>query len=126
MAVEGVGVFILAKHMSPGPSHAEAAAIGGLGAHGGEKAPLDAELEVGKLRAQNEKSQQLVVYDMTIAMTVADVRLVDQENVGNHSRGDGELEARAIHGLEISEDVQKWLDDIKANKAARGLDAPAG
>jgi hypothetical protein len=38
----------------------------------------------------------------------------------------GELEARAIHGLEISEDVQKWLDDIKANKAARGLDAPAG
>jgi len=72
MAVEGVGVFILAKHMSPEPATAEAAAIGGLDEHGGKKAPLDTEIDVGKLRAQNEKSQQLMVYDMSIAMTVAE------------------------------------------------------
>jgi hypothetical protein len=72
MIVEGLAVFVLAKHFGAQPAAAEASEIAGLDAHGGEKTPLDVEVEVVKLRAQNEKSQQMLVYDMTIAVTVSE------------------------------------------------------
>ncbi len=72
MIVEGLGVFVLAKHFGAQPAEAEASEHAGLDPHGGEKTPLDVEVEVVKFRAQNEKSQQMLVYDMTIAVTVTE------------------------------------------------------
>ena len=66
MLAEGVGVFVLAKSMAGPPAKAEAAPVG-LDAKAGVKAPPETELEVVRLRAQNERSQQLRVYDITVA-----------------------------------------------------------
>lgn len=67
MLVEGAGVFFIARQFAGGPASANAAAPVGLDEHEGSKAPRDIELEVVKIRAQNEKSQQMLVYDITVA-----------------------------------------------------------
>jgi flagellar basal body-associated protein FliL len=67
MLAEGGGVFMLAKHFAGPPAAAVAAPVGGLDAKAGAKASPETEVEVVRLRAQNEKSQQLRVYDITVA-----------------------------------------------------------
>jgi hypothetical protein len=72
MAAEGAGVFMLARQFSGGPAVAHAQDVHGLKPDEGKKAPQDTEVEVVKLRAQNEKSQQMVVYDMTVYITISE------------------------------------------------------
>jgi len=67
MLAEAAGVFFIARYFAGGPASANAAAPAGLDAHEGVKAPKDVELEVVTVRAQNEKSQQMLVYDITVA-----------------------------------------------------------
>lgn len=78
MLGEGVGVFFVAKHFAGPPAAAQAAEGGehgegqGLKPDEGKKKPEEIELEVVKLRAQNEKAQQMVVYEMTVAVGLLD------------------------------------------------------
>ena len=70
MVAEGVGVFVLARHLGGPPASAEASPVKGLDPHEGKKEPADTEVEVVKFRAQNEKSQQMVIYDITVAISI--------------------------------------------------------
>ncbi len=72
MLLEGFGVFFLARYFGGKPQAALAADLQGLDPNGGEKAPVDLELEIVKFRAQNEKSQPAAVYEMTIAAVVGE------------------------------------------------------
>jgi flagellar basal body-associated protein FliL len=89
MLGEGVGVFILARHLGGPPAAAEGAE--GHDAHGlkhdeGEKAPEDTEVEVVKFRAQNEKSQQMVVYDMTVTISISEKDALSLTNTINRKK----------------------------------------
>lgn len=70
MIAEGAGVFFFARHLGGPPATAEAGEVHGLKPEEGVKTPEDTEVEVVKFRAQNEKSQQMVVYDMTVAISI--------------------------------------------------------
>lgn len=72
MLFEGVGVFFLARHFGGAPAAAAAAEAEGLDPHGGKKAALDQEVEVVKFRAQNEKAQQPLTYEMTVAAVISE------------------------------------------------------
>lgn len=71
MLLEGVGVFVLARQFAAGPESAQAAEVG-LDPAEGSKTPADVELDVVQLRAQNEKSQQMIVYDLTVVISVSE------------------------------------------------------
>jgi flagellar basal body-associated protein FliL len=77
MLGEGVGVFFLARQFAGPPASAEGSESHGLNPNEGKKAPQDTEVEVVKLRAQNEKSQQMVVYDMTVAISISEEKALD-------------------------------------------------
>jgi len=66
MLIEGAAVFVLAKHFGAQPAAAEAKDHGGLNPEEGEKKPEPVELEIVRLRAQNEKAQRVVVYDLSV------------------------------------------------------------
>lgn len=70
MLLEGVGVFFLVKAASPGPNMAAGGQAGGLDPGAGERALDDVELQVASFRAQNEKSRQLVMYDLVVWVAV--------------------------------------------------------
>lgn len=72
MLIEGAGVFLLARYVGGSPQTAAAAGVEGINEQEGQKAPKDTELEVVKVRAQNERSQQLMVYEMTVAAVVSE------------------------------------------------------
>jgi flagellar basal body-associated protein FliL len=86
MAAEGVGVFMLARHLGGPPQHAQAEEVHGLKEGEGEKAPQDTEVEVVKFRAQNEKSQQMVVYDMTVFMVISEKDALNLTNIKNRKQ----------------------------------------
>ncbi len=71
MALEAVIIFVLVKtFVVPKPSAAEASMSGSLDPQAGQKAPEPVEIEVVKFRAQNDRSQRVQVYDMTIFVIV--------------------------------------------------------
>jgi len=70
MAVEALVVVVLVKHFGAEPASVEAAPIHGLDEAEGSKQPLDKELSVVKFRAQNEKSQRMLYYDLTVYISV--------------------------------------------------------
>lgn len=72
MAAEAVVVFILVKaFVAPPPQVVEASAVTeGLDAEEGEVADSVAEVKVAQFRAQNEKSQRVLIYDLTIYAVV--------------------------------------------------------
>lgn len=72
MIAEGLVVFVLAKSFSSGsPTAAEAHGMAGLNTEEGKRVPKLVELDVVKLRAQNDKSQRTMVYDLTIFAVVS-------------------------------------------------------
>lgn len=77
MVVEAVVVVVLAKHFAPEPAAAVGADLTGIAAGEGVKKPEKVELEVAKLRAQNEKSQRMVIYDLTIWASVDEGKPAD-------------------------------------------------
>jgi hypothetical protein len=79
MLVEGAGVFILAKHFTR-PATATAATTGLEGGEEG-RSLREAEVEVVRLRAQNEKSQQLYVYDLIVAASVSEKNAAAVEEI---------------------------------------------
>lgn len=77
MAIEAVVVFMLVK---PPPAAADAAPpVQGVPGVEQEKKPQVVELEVVKLRAQNERTQRLMTYDLDVYVSVSDV---NKERVG--------------------------------------------
>lgn len=72
MAVEALVVFFVVKHFAGGPATAEAAPAHGIVAPEGEKKPQDVEVEVVRLRAQNERSQRQITYDLAVFISVVD------------------------------------------------------
>jgi hypothetical protein len=72
MAVEALVVVFLVKHFAGGPATAEAAPKHGLVIDEGNKKPQDIELEVVNLRAQNERSQRQMIYDLEVFVSVSD------------------------------------------------------
>jgi hypothetical protein len=68
MVVEGGLVFVLAKHFTR-PASVVAAGLEGGGDGQGLR---DIEIEIVKLRAQNERSQQIYIYDLTVAATLSE------------------------------------------------------
>lgn len=70
MLVEGLTVFVLVKKFGAQPETAEAGRLGGLDPTEGQVAPVEAELEVAKVRAQNEKSRVVMSYELTVYATV--------------------------------------------------------
>jgi len=72
MAAEAVVVFILVKHFAVAPASAEAASGHGVEMPAVEKKPEEVELEVVRLRAQNERSQRQMVYDLEVFVSVSD------------------------------------------------------
>ena len=100
MLLEGVGVFLLARQFAGGPASAEAAEVG-LDPAEGTKTPVDVELEVVKLRAQNEKSQQMIVYDLTVAISVPEtVQEQVSETVGRKKATIQDRLGRVVRALE--------------------------
>ncbi len=81
MAIEALVIFVLVKsYVAPAPQDAQAMGPGGLDAAAGQKAVQPVELEVVQFRAQNEKSQRVMVYDLTIfAVVPADKKARFQE-----------------------------------------------
>ncbi len=72
MAIEALVVLVLVKHFTRGPAAAEAASARGLVLDAGKTTPQDVEVEVVKLRAQNERSQRQVIYDVEVVVSVSD------------------------------------------------------
>lgn len=72
MAVEGLVVFILVKQFTASPATAEASDPHGLKITEGEKKPQEIEVSVVKLRAQNERSQRQIIYDMDVFVSISD------------------------------------------------------
>ncbi len=71
MVLEGLVIFVLVKsYVAPTPQDAQAMGPGGLDAAAGQKAVPPVEVEVVQFRAQNEKSQRVMVYDLTIFAVV--------------------------------------------------------
>ncbi len=86
MLGEGVGVFFLARQFSGPPASAEGSEVHGLKPAEGQKAPEDTEVEVVKIRAQNEKSQQMIVYDMTVAISISEKQALDLTSLINRKK----------------------------------------
>jgi hypothetical protein len=73
MAIEAAVVFVLVKHFGAAPSTAEAIPpIHGVTGSDIEKRPQVVELDVVKLRAQNERAQRLITYDLDVYVSVSD------------------------------------------------------
>ncbi len=71
MIVEAVVIFALVKtFVAPQPQAALAGPNGALDPNAGQKAPEPVEVEIVKLRAQNDRSQRILVYDMTVFVVV--------------------------------------------------------
>ncbi len=71
MIIEAVVIFVLVKaFVVPQPQTAVAGPHGALDPAAGQKAPEPVEVEIVKLRAQNDRSQRMLVYDMTIFVVV--------------------------------------------------------
>ena len=71
MILEAVVIFVLAKaFVVPKPPLAEAGVHGALNPLAGQKAPEPVEVEIVKLRAQNDRSQRVLVYDLSIFAVV--------------------------------------------------------
>lgn len=66
MVVEGLMIFALVKGYTAKPQEANASQ--GLDAHAGQKAPTPAEAQVVQFRAQNDRSQRMTVYDLTVSV----------------------------------------------------------
>jgi flagellar basal body-associated protein FliL len=78
---------MIARHLGGGaPAAAEAHEVHGLKPDEGHKAPAETEVEVVKLRAQNEKSQQMVVYDMTVAISISEKDALNLTNTINRKK----------------------------------------
>lgn len=80
MVAEAIAVFVLVRHFSGSPATAEAAGVPGIELSEGEKRPEEIELEVVDLRAQNERSQRNIIYDLIVFVCVADT---DQQKVSD-------------------------------------------
>jgi flagellar basal body-associated protein FliL len=73
MAVEAVVVFMLVKHFAGSPAAAEAATpLHAIESQMAEQKPQDVELNVVNLRAQNERSQRQITYDLDVFISVSD------------------------------------------------------
>lgn len=72
MLIEGVVIFVLAKHYTGGPQEAAAQGPGGLDRGSGERAVQEVEVEVCRVRAQNDRTQRLIIYDVTVFATVSE------------------------------------------------------
>ena len=72
MVVEAVVIFVLVKaFVAPQPKTAQAGEHGALNPEAGQKAPEPMEVEIVKLRAQNDRSQRTLVYDLTVFVVVS-------------------------------------------------------
>ncbi|HOW73141.1 MAG TPA: flagellar basal body-associated FliL family protein [Phycisphaerae bacterium] len=73
MIAEAAVVFVLVKSFSGGgPQEAEAHATEGLkDGEGAQPAAAQLDLEVVKFRAQNEKSQRLLMYELSVSAVVS-------------------------------------------------------
>jgi flagellar basal body-associated protein FliL len=65
MLLEGALVFVLVRQFSGGPQDAVAAA-GGVDTEDGTALPEEVEVPIVDFRAQNEKSQRMVIYDLSV------------------------------------------------------------
>jgi len=72
MVVEALVIFILAKaFVVPDPQMANAGEHGALDPSAGQMAPEPVEVEIVRLRAQNDRSQRVLVYDLTVFVIVS-------------------------------------------------------
>jgi flagellar basal body-associated protein FliL len=86
MVVEAVVVFVLVKHFGASPAAAEAMppVHGVTGEAEPEHKPEVVELDVVKLRAQNERAQRQITYDLDVYVSVSDA---NKEKVGKVLQG---------------------------------------
>jgi len=77
MIAEGVGVALVVRHFSGGPAAAEAHATSGLDPNEGEKKPEDVEVEIANFRAQNSRARQVMMYDVSVAVSVSGEKEAD-------------------------------------------------
>ena len=72
MVVEALVIFVLVKaFVVPQPKAAQAGEHGALNPQAGQKAPEPTEVEIVKVRAQNERSQRMLVYDLSVFAVVS-------------------------------------------------------
>ncbi len=73
MAAEAMVVVVLVKHFAASPAAAQGAPqVRGLEGQEIEKKTQVVDLEVVKLRAQNERAQRLITYDLDVFVSVSD------------------------------------------------------
>jgi len=71
MGLEALVIFVLVKsYVVPPPNLAQAGEFAGLDSNAGQKAPQMAEVEIANVRALNEKSPRVVIYDLTVYAVV--------------------------------------------------------
>jgi hypothetical protein len=70
MAIEAVVVIVLVKSFTPAPASAAAGEVAGIVTDEGAKQVEEVEIQVASFRAQNEKSQRLLIYDLVVWATV--------------------------------------------------------
>ena len=78
MAIEAVVVFFVVKNFAGGPKAAEGQEIPGIELKETAKKADDVELEVVKIRAQNERSQRQVSYSLEVYVSASET---DQEKL---------------------------------------------
>ena len=101
MLGEGLGVFFIARQFSGSPAAAEGSQVRGLMPDEGKKAPQDTEVEVVKIRAQNEKSQQMIVYDLTVAISIPENQALDLTSlIGRRKATIQDRLSRVVRSLE--------------------------
>jgi len=77
MIAEGVGVALVVRHFSGGPATAEANVVPGLDPHQGEKKQEDVEVEIATFRAQNARARQVIMYDVSVVVSVSSEKEAD-------------------------------------------------
>lgn len=73
MALEALAIIVLVKiYVVPSPQLVQAGQVGGLDVNAGQSAPRLTEIEVAHIRALNEKSPRIVIYDLNVYAVVSE------------------------------------------------------
>ena len=87
MGAEGIGVFLLAKAVSPGPSLAQAGGTDGAGALGSEEDNrVYAEVELADCRPSNALSGRFISFHIRVSGLVASAELEHAEQLARRNR----------------------------------------
>ena len=115
MAAEGVGVYLLAKAIGPGPEPALAGGVDAAGLEAGDSGAHElAEVELAECRPTNLISGRLISLDVRVSALVssADLERAEQLSKNNRARLEDSVNT-VIRGAELRHFGEPRLDTIR-------------